>query len=137
MREKDLQYGEKFIVEPGTRLFKPGDPLVEQPVFYIIAGLMKIEFNLADNLIFPLYLLPDSIFGLVEPLLKCPRLTGVCCMEKSMLYRWDMEGFDIASSVSWELALNTITGLTQMLRILNAEFGDKIGLIRNEGLSDA
>jgi hypothetical protein len=47
-------------------------------------------------------------------------------MENSILYRWDREGFDVASSVSWELALETITGMTRTLRILNAEFGDRL-----------
>ncbi|MBA7679801.1 hypothetical protein ES703_88105 [subsurface metagenome] len=129
MAEKDLQYGEKLNFEPGVRLYKPGDPIGQKPVFYIIAGLVKIEFKVADGSKFPLYLLPDSIFGLVEPLLNCPRLTAAYNMERSLLYCWDMEGFDIASGVSWELALSSITGLTQMLRILNAEFGERIGLI--------
>ena len=36
------------------------------------------------------------------------------------------DGFDIASSISWELAMHTITGMTQVLRILNAEFSDRL-----------
>ena len=66
------------------------------------------------------------MFGVVESLLDSPRLTTAYCMENSILYRWDKEGFDVASSVSWELALETITGLTRTLRIMNAEFGDRI-----------
>jgi hypothetical protein len=67
------------------------------------------------------------VFGLVETLLGTARLTGASCLESSLLYRWDREGFDLASSVSWELAFNTITCLTQYLRILNAEFGVRLG----------
>ncbi len=129
MQEKDLQYGERINYEAGMCLYKAGDALEEKPIYYIIAGLVKIEISIADGSIFPLYLLPDSVFGLIEPLLDCPRLTTVYCMEKSLLYRWDKENFDMASGVSWELALNTITILTQRLRILNAEFGEKIGLV--------
>ena len=129
MEEKDLQYGERINYEPGICLYKLGDALEEKPIYYIIAGLVKIEISLAGGSTFPLYLLPDSVFGLIEPLLGCPRLTTAYCMEKSLLYRWDMENFYMASSVSWELALNTITDLTQRLRILNAEFGEKIGLV--------
>ena len=129
MEERDLQYGGKTNVEPGQCLYKPGDTVGEKPIYYLIAGLIKIEFEVADHGRFPLYMQPDSVFGLIESLLQCPRLTAVYCMERSLLYQWDLENFDMASSVSWELALNTITGLTQMLRILNAEFGERIGLV--------
>jgi CRP-like cAMP-binding protein len=127
MTESDLQYGEKVRVEPGTVLYRTGDPLPKHPIFYIIAGLVRIEIEVSDGSRIPVYLLPDSVFGAVESLLDCPRLGSAYCMENSILYRWDKEGFDVASSVSWELALETITGMTQMLRILNAEFGSRLG----------
>jgi len=127
MTEQELQYGERFRVEPGTILYNPGDPLSGKTIYYIIAGLVRLDILLAGGQRTPIYLMPDEVFGLVESLLDCPRLTGAYCMENSILYRWDKEGFDLASSVSWELAFNTITGLTHILRILNAEFGDRLG----------
>lgn len=133
MTEQDLQYGERIRVEPGTMLYKPGDPLNGSPVWYIIAGLIRLELEPAGGGRIPIYLMPDSVFGLMETLLDCPRLTGAYCMENSILYRWDREGFDLASSVSWELAFNTITGLTHILRILNAEFGDRLGQATSGG----
>jgi len=126
MMETDLQYGEKVRIEPGTRIYSAGDPPSNHPIYYIIAGLIRMEITLANGSMIPMYLQPDSVFGTVETLLECPRLTTAYCMENSILYRWDREGFDVASSVSWELALETITGLTRTLRILNAEFGDRL-----------
>lgn len=126
-----MQYGEKIVFDAGTCLYKPGIALEEKPVYYIIAGLVKIEFDLEEGRKFPLYLQPDAVFGLVEPLLATSRVTAAYCMEKSIVYRWDLESFDMASGVHWELALNTITGLTQILRILNAEFGERIGLVED------
>ena len=126
MTETDLQYGEKVRIEPGTRIYSAGDPASNHPIYYIIAGLIRIEIALANGTMIPMYLQPDSVFGTEETLLDCPRLTTAYCMENSILYRWDKEGFDVASSVSWELALETITGLTRTLRILNAEFGDRL-----------
>jgi CRP-like cAMP-binding protein len=131
MEEKDLQYGEKVILDAGTCIYKTGSALEQKPVYYIIAGLVKIEFNLEEGRKFPLYLQPDAVFGLVEPLLASERVTAAYCMEKSILYHWDLESFDMASGVHWELALNTITGLTQILRILNAEFGERLGLVED------
>jgi len=124
MTEQELQYGEQLRAEPGTMLYKPGDPASGASIFYIVAGLVRLDLPLADRL--PVYVHPDSVFGLVETLASCPRLTGAYCLESSILYRWDREGFDLASSVSWELAFNTITGLTQYLRVLNAEFSSRL-----------
>ena len=114
MIETDLQYGQKVRIEPGTSIYSIGDPLSNHPIYYVIAGLIRIGIPLSDGSIIPVYHHPDSVFGVVESLLDC------------ILYRWDREGFDVASSVSWELALETITGMTRTLRIMNAEFGDRI-----------
>ncbi|MBN1834211.1 MAG: cyclic nucleotide-binding domain-containing protein [Spirochaetales bacterium] len=133
MTETDLQYGEQFRVEPGTVLFSSGEPLSQQPVYCIIAGLVRLEIDTGGGAMIPVYLLPDSVFGAVETVLDCPRLARAYCLENSILYRWDREGFDIASSISWELAMHTITGMTQVLRILNAEFGDRLSARDRQG----
>jgi CRP-like cAMP-binding protein len=127
MTEQELQYGEQVRVEPGTLLYKPGDPVTGQSIYYVVAGLVRLELNLARGDRLVNYLHPDTVFGLTEALLDSPRLTGAYCLESSILYSWDRESFDLASSVSWELADKTITGLTRYLRILNAEFGDRLG----------
>jgi CRP-like cAMP-binding protein len=126
MIETDLQYGEKVRMEPGTVIYSKGDRLTNHPIYYIIAGLIRVDIALDDGSAIPVYQHPDSVFGVVEALLDCARLTTAYCMENSILYRWDKEGFDVASSVSWELALETITALTRTLRIMNAEFGDRL-----------
>ncbi|RKX79242.1 MAG: hypothetical protein DRP57_13810 [Spirochaetes bacterium] len=131
-REAYLQYGNEITYEPGATIYKTGTPPKNNSIFYIIAGLVKIEIALNDGLKFPLYLQPDSVFGIVEPLTESPRLTNAYAMEKSLFYTWDVDNFYLASSVSWELTYISITGLTRLLRILNAEFGEKLGLIRGD-----
>jgi CRP-like cAMP-binding protein len=124
MTEQELQYGQQFRAETGTFLYRPGDPVSGSSIYFVVAGLVRLDLTLPERL--SVYLHPDSVFGLVETLLACPRLTGACCLESSILYRWDHEGFDLASSVSWELAYHTITGLSQYLRVLNAEFSSRL-----------
>ena len=124
MTEQELQYGERLRAEPGTVLYQPGDAVSGSSIYFVVAGLVRLDLPLSERL--SVYLHPDSVFGLVESLLSSPRLTGACCLESTILYRWDREGFDLASSVSWELAFNTITGLTQYLRVLNAEFSGRL-----------
>jgi hypothetical protein len=120
-----LQYGEEKTFPSRTPIYRTGEPVGEKPVFYVIAGLLKVEYPMRDST-FTLWLPPDGIFGLVEPLAECDRLSVVQAMERTICYTWDLEGFFMAAGVSWELALAATTGLTRELRILNAEFGEKL-----------
>ncbi len=126
-----LQYGEEVSFPAHEQIFQIGDPVGDKPIYYVIAGLAKLEYPLAASS-FPLWIAPDSIFGLVEPLAECARLGSVQARERIILYRWNLEGFYMAAGVSWELGLAAITGLTRELRIMNAEFGERLGR-REEG----
>jgi hypothetical protein len=126
-----LQYGEEVTFPARKQIFRTGDPVGDKPIFFVIAGLAKLEYPLAGGS-FPLWIMPDTLFGLVEPLAECARLGSVQTSERTILYRWTLEGFHLASSVSWELGFAAITGLTRELRIMNAEFGERLGR-REEG----
>jgi CRP-like cAMP-binding protein len=123
-----LQYGEQAILPSRSVIFGPYDSVGDKPVFYIIAGLVRIEYRVGDSRL-PLYMTPDTIFGLVEALAESNRLCTARAMEKTIVYRWDLESFFTAAGVSWELALSATTGMTRELRILNAEFGERIGAL--------
>jgi hypothetical protein len=123
-----LQYGEQTASPPRGVIYSVGDPIGEKPVYYVIAGLVKVEYPLSGST-FPLWMPPDTIFGLVEPLAQCERLCVVHAMEHTILYQWDLESFFLASGISPELATVATTGLTRELRIMNAEFGERLGLI--------
>ncbi len=127
-----LQYGDEHSLDPRASLYRVGDPVGEKPVFYLIAGLMKIQYPFRESS-FTLWVPPDSLFGLVEPLAECSRLCVAQAMERTILYRWDLEAFFTAAGVSWELALVATTGLTRELRIMNAEFGERLGLLEGGG----
>ncbi len=121
-----LQYGEEVTFPSHAPIYGVGDAVGDTPIYYVIAGLAKLEYPLAASS-FPLWILPDSIFGLVEPLAECARLGSVQSRERTILYRWTLDGFFTAAGVSWELALAAITGLTRELRIMNGEFGERLG----------
>ncbi len=127
-----LQYGEQVSFAPRTRIFSSDDPPGEKPILYIIAGLVKVEYRLTEARL-PLYLTPDMIFGLVDPLAECNRLYSALALEKTMLYRWTLDDFFTAAGISWELALVATTGMTRELRILNAEFGERVGSLEGSG----
>jgi hypothetical protein len=127
-----LEYGEQITNPSRSVIYRTGDAVGDKPVFYVIAGLVKIEYPLSGST-FPLWMPPDVIFGLVEPLAQCERLCVAHAMERTLLYRWDLEGFFTAAGVYWELALVATTGLTRELRIMNAEFGERLGLLEERG----
>jgi len=127
-----LQYGEEISFPSRSPIYRSGEPVRAKPVFYVVAGLLKVEYPVRDAT-FTLWLPPDSIFGLVEPLAECARLSVVQTMERTICYTWDLEGFFTAAGVSWELALAATTGMTRELRILNAEFGERLGLLEKGG----
>ena len=132
MLPRFLEYGEEYSCPSRSVICRPGDLVGDKPVFYVIAGLVKLEYPLADST-FPLWITPDTVFGLVEPLAECNRLCTAHAMERTILYRWDLESFFLAAGVSWELALAATTGLTRELRILNAEFGIRLGMLEGGG----
>jgi len=121
-----LQYGDQVSLPSRAVLYGPGDAPGEQSIFYVVAGMVRLEFTLSGSRV-PLYLMPDAVFGLVEVLAESKRLCRALTTERTILYRWDSEGFFTAAGVSWELALNATTCLTRELRILNAEFADRVG----------
>ena len=125
---KYLQYGEEITIPSRSVIYSQGDTVGDRCVFYVVAGLVKVEYPLRESS-FSLWTQPDSIVGLTETLAECGRLAHVQAMERTILYRWDLEGFFTAAGVSWELALAATTGLTRELRILNAEFGERLGLL--------
>ncbi len=108
-----------------STVYQAADRVGERPVFYVAAGLVKVQYPLKSES-FTLWVHPDSIFGLVEPLADCARLCTVQAMERTVCYTWDLEGFFLAAGVSWELAVAAITGLSRELRTLNAEFGERL-----------
>ena len=124
---KYLQYGEESSHPARSVIFSTGDPIGEKPIFYVIAGLVKVEYPLNESS-FTLWVPPEGIFGLVEALAECERLCVVHAMERTITYRWDMESFFTAAGVSYELGRFATKGLIRELRILNAEFGERLGL---------
>jgi len=120
-----LKYGSEVSFPARSLIYRRADPVGERPVFYVAAGLIKVEYPVRSQT-FSLWLHPDSIFGLVEPLADCARLCSVQAMERTVCYSWDLEGFFLAAGLSWELAVAAITGMSRELRTLNAEFGERI-----------
>jgi CRP-like cAMP-binding protein len=117
-----LQYGETVVVEAGRTIFLRGKELEPQPIYYVVAGLLRLSLPATAGCPIRIYAAPDSVVGIVEVIAGTDRLMDAMAAEKTILYRWDYESYQLAHNVSWELAFQTFTGLSRMLRVLNAEY---------------
>jgi CRP-like cAMP-binding protein len=117
-----LQYGEIVAAEAGEAIFSVGNELGPRPIYYVVAGLVRLDVPSARGYPIAIYGQPDTIFGVVEVMAGTSRLMCATAVEKSILYCWDHESYQIAHNVSWELAFRTFTGMSRLLRILNAEY---------------
>jgi CRP-like cAMP-binding protein len=117
-----LQFGERTVVKAGAPVYLCGSELEATPIYYVIAGLVRVRIPRKDGCPVTIYEPPDSVFGVVEVMTGSSRLMDATALENTILYRWDHESYQMAHNVSWELAFQTFTGLSRVLRILNAEY---------------
>jgi CRP-like cAMP-binding protein len=117
-----LQYGEIMAIEAGEAIFSVDKELEPRPIYYVVAGLVRLGIRRAGGCPISIYAAPDTLFGIVEIMAGTKRLMDAVCLEKTILYCWDHESYQLAHNVSWELAFQTFTGLSRILRILNAEY---------------
>jgi CRP-like cAMP-binding protein len=117
-----LQYGEVMAAEVGDSIYSLHKELGPRPIYYVIAGLVRLTIPRTGGCPVTIYAPPDTLFGIVEVMAGSNRLMDAVALEKTILYSWDPEGYETAHNVSWELAFQTFTGLSRMLRVLNAEY---------------
>ena len=123
-----LKYGQRVRAPSEYPLFRAGRPTEDMSVYYLVAGLIRLDMPRGDdNQPFPYYVHPGSVIGLPESLLNTPHPAGAVVKERSLLYRWDLVSFFMAVDVSIDLAQRTFVGLSQLLRVLNAEAGASDG----------
>ncbi|MBN1697936.1 MAG: cyclic nucleotide-binding domain-containing protein [Spirochaetales bacterium] len=125
-----LELGEIVTFESKEKIFTRGEKKLLKPVYYIMAGLVKIEYNLPSGIHFKYYLQPNNLFGMEEAICKIPRIADASAMEVTKLYRWETPHFYQATENSHRLAITCIRNLSRLIRILNSEYGEKLEEIK-------
>ncbi|MBN2735876.1 MAG: cyclic nucleotide-binding domain-containing protein [Spirochaetales bacterium] len=120
----NLSGGEFKTLSKGEIIFERSDALQKQPVFFIAAGLVRLQYLLADGSEFKYYVESGSVFGIEECVQGIFRLCDAVAAEKTQIYLWDLESYYQASEGSPKLAINSIRSLSRLLRIMNSEYGD-------------
>jgi len=124
-----FSYGEELTFEPGKVIYNEGEIVESKSVYYIKAGFVKVSYKLKNNSIFSHYLPSNTIFGIFDSISSNIRLSSAMSVEKSYIYAWDSKGFDLAAQISWELAETSLRSLTHNLRILNALYAERVGIL--------
>jgi CRP-like cAMP-binding protein len=127
-----LELGEITTYDSKEKIFSRGEKALSKPIYYIMAGLVKIEYNLPSGIHFKYYLQPNNLFGIEESVCKISRLADASSMEITKLYRWETAQFHQATENSHRLAISCIRNLSRLIRILNSEYGEKLENIRQQ-----
>ena len=126
-----LELGKIITYDPKNIIYRRGDSDNQKPIYYIMAGLVKIEYILPSGINFKYYLQPNNLFGIEEAIGRIGRLSDAVAMETSKLYKWDPDLFFQATENSHRLAITSIRSLSRLLRILNSEYGDKVNQVKS------
>jgi CRP/FNR family transcriptional regulator, cyclic AMP receptor protein len=127
-----LELGKIVTFDSKQHIYRRGDAHDNKPVYYIMAGLVKIEYKLPSGIHFKYYLQPNNLFGIEEAISKIGRIGDAIAMETSKCYEWSPDYFFQATENSHRLAITSIRSLSRLLRILNSEYGDQVSHIKNK-----
>ena len=125
-----LELGKIVTFDPKSIIYRRGDTGDNKPIYYIMAGLIKIEYKLPSGIDFKYYLQPNTLFGIEEAIGRIGRLGDAISMETTKLYKWVPDFFFQATESSHRLAITSIRSLSRLLRILNSEYGDQLSQIK-------
>ena len=125
-RDNIFQNGVEKKFEAGKILFKTGDVVSEDAVYFIKSGAVKL--NIPKQIRGPLRLdLTEGDFiGIPEVYADSNRVTEAVCETELKCYVWNRPDFLLTVNMIWELSFYTIKSLSEFLKILNMRFIDKI-----------
>ncbi|MBN2534304.1 MAG: cyclic nucleotide-binding domain-containing protein [Spirochaetales bacterium] len=130
-----LELGKIVTFDSKSIIYRRGDADEQKPIYYIMAGLVKIDYKLPSGINFKYYLQPNNLFGIEAAIGKIGRLGDAISMETSKLYEWVPDYFLQATENSHQLAITSIRSLSRLLRILNSEYGGQLSNSKNKPVS--
>lgn len=117
--------GKEVFYERGSTIYKRGDKIQEDAIYYIKDGLVTLRINKKNGDKIKVYRQRGEIFGIDESIVLNERLIDALAEENTIVYIWNKTDFFLNTSINWELSLYSIRSLSSFLRILNSEFLDQ------------
>ncbi len=101
-------------------LYKAGDKVSNQSIFFIKEGKAEIKYRLNNEKILKLVIPQYGILGILESVTdENIRIAEVKFLEDSKLYSWDKDEFILNASINPELGMKSIGFLSAYLRTIN------------------
>ena len=117
--------GKEVFYDRGSVIYKKGDKILEDAIYYIKDGLVTLRINKKNGDKVKVYRQRGEIFGIDESLVVNERIIDAIAEENTIVYIWNKTDFFLNTSINWELSLYSIKSLSSYLRILNSEFLDQ------------
>lgn len=117
--------GKEVFFERGSVIYKKGDKILDDAIYYIKDGLVTLRINKKNGEKVKVYRQRGEIFGIDESLVLTERILDAIADENTIVYIWNKNDFFLNTAINWELSLYSIRSLSSFLRILNSEFLDQ------------
>lgn len=117
--------GKEIFFERGSVIYKKGDKILDDAIYYIKDGLVTLRINKKNGEKVKVYRQRGEIFGIDESLVLTERILDAIADENTIVYIWNKNDFFLNTAINWELSLYSIRSLSSFLRILNSEFLDQ------------
>ena len=127
-QENIFQNGAVKKIGVGKKLFKVGEPINEDAVYFIKNGAVRLDIPKKNGSPLTLKLKETDFIGIPEVYADFNRVMEAVCETELECYVWNKADFLMTVNMIWELSFYTIKSLSEFLKILNMEFIDKISI---------
>jgi len=130
--ENFLKSGKAEKIKKDTILYNVDDISNLNAVYYIKKGKASLEYIKSDGSVFKIILQEGDLIGLPEVYTNMQRITKASAITDMECQVWDKASFLVEAASIWELSIYTIKSLSNILKILNAEFANEQNLNINK-----
>ncbi|MBI4865184.1 MAG: Crp/Fnr family transcriptional regulator [Candidatus Riflebacteria bacterium] len=116
-----LTKGREITVKAGSLVYRTGDPIHDDAIYYIISGSVKLIRKMRDDYEFCYLCGTDDSFGVTTAMSDTKRECDAVALEDCQLYAWSKDAFESAVSLYIEFARLAIQHLSRYMREVNRE----------------
>ena len=127
-QENIFQNGAVKKYGAGKKLFKVGEPINEDAVYFIKNGAVRLDIPKQSGAPLTLKLKETDFIGIPEVYADRNRVTEAVCETGLECYVWNKADFLMTVNMIWELSFYTIKSLSEFLKIINIEFIEKTSI---------
>lgn len=114
-----LAKGHEVTFKAGDYVYRLGDAVGKDAIFYVISGKVELRRKLKDGFDFLYPVVEGDTFGVVSAMAGKPREQDALVLQDAKLYCWAPDAFESAVSLYIEFARLSIQHLSRYLRGVN------------------